>query len=53
MWGREDKLANVAYAGEFADAITGSKVAIFDNCGHIPQVEKYDETVKAVDEFLS
>jgi pimeloyl-ACP methyl ester carboxylesterase len=52
VWGRDDKLVNVAYAGEFADAITGSKVAIFDNCGHIPQVEKYDLTVQAFDEFL-
>jgi pimeloyl-ACP methyl ester carboxylesterase len=52
VWGRNDKLAHVSYAGEFADAITGSKVAIFDDCGHIPQVEKYDLTVGAVDEFL-
>jgi len=52
VWGRNDKLIDVAYAGEFADAITGSKVAIFDDCGHIPQVEKYDDTVRAVDEFL-
>jgi pimeloyl-ACP methyl ester carboxylesterase len=52
LWGRNDRLADVAYAGEFANAITGSKVAIFDDCGHIPQVEKYDLTVHAVDEFL-
>jgi pimeloyl-ACP methyl ester carboxylesterase len=52
LWGRNDKLANVAYADEFAAAITGSKVAIFDDCGHIPQVEKYDLTVGAVDDFL-
>jgi pimeloyl-ACP methyl ester carboxylesterase len=52
VWGRQDKLIDVAYADEFANGITGSKVAIIDNCGHIPQVEKYDETVQAVDEFL-
>ena len=52
VWGRQDKLANVAYAGEFANAIAGSKVAIVDDCGHIPQVEKYDQTVQAADEFL-
>jgi pimeloyl-ACP methyl ester carboxylesterase len=52
VWGRQDRLINVAYADEFANGITGSKVAIIDNCGHIPQVEKYDETVQAVDEFL-
>jgi pimeloyl-ACP methyl ester carboxylesterase len=52
VWGRQDKLINVAYAGQFADAIGGSKVAIVDDCGHIPQVEQYDETVQAVGEFL-
>lgn len=52
VWGRDDKLVDVAYAGEFADAITGSKVAIFDNCGHIPQVEAYEQTVETVDAFL-
>jgi pimeloyl-ACP methyl ester carboxylesterase len=52
VWGRQDKLAHVAYAGEFANGIAGSKVAIIDDCGHIPQVEKYDQTVHAVDEFL-
>jgi len=52
VWGREDKLIDVAYAGEFADGIGGSKVAIINDCGHIPQVEKYEETVKVVSEFL-
>ena len=52
LWGREDKLASVAYANEFANAINGSKVAIFEDCGHIPQVERYEDTVLAVDEFL-
>src|SRR6266699_2092121 len=50
IWGREDKLAHVAYAGEFATGIAGSKVARIDDCGHIPQVERYDQTVHAVDE---
>lgn len=53
IWGREDKLADVAYANEFANAIVGSKVAIFEDCGHIPQVEKYAETTAAVDDFLA
>ncbi|MEZ2389713.1 alpha/beta fold hydrolase [bacterium RCC_150] len=53
IWGREDSLANVAYANEFANAVAGSKVAIFDDCGHIPQVEKYAETMAVVDDFLS
>lgn len=52
VWGRDDKLVNVAYAREFADAIVGSRIAVIDGCGHIPQVERYAETIEAVDEFL-
>ncbi|WP_328324786.1 alpha/beta hydrolase [Kribbella sp. NBC_00382] len=52
VWGRDDRLVNVAYADAFANAVAGSKVAIIDDCGHIPQVEKYADTVTAVDEFL-
>jgi hypothetical protein len=30
----------------------GSKVAIIDECGHIPQVAQLDQTATAVDGFL-
>lgn len=53
VWGREDRLAPVAYANEWADLLSDSRVVIIDDCGHIPQVEKFDETVTAVDAFLT
>jgi pimeloyl-ACP methyl ester carboxylesterase len=52
VWGRNDKLVSVAYAHEFASLIPSSKVAIFDDCGHIPQVEQYELTATTVDGFL-
>ena len=52
VWGRDDKLVSVHYADEFANLIPSSKVAIFDRCGHIPQVEQYELTARTVDEFL-
>ncbi|MQA87983.1 MAG: alpha/beta fold hydrolase [Streptosporangiales bacterium] len=52
VWGREDRLIPVAYADEFARLIADSKVVIIDDCGHIPQVERLEETSAAVDAFL-
>jgi pimeloyl-ACP methyl ester carboxylesterase len=53
LWGREDRLVSSAYAEEFGRRITGSLVEILDDCGHIPQVEKADETLALVRTFLA
>lgn len=52
VWGREDRIVPVVYAGEFADLIAGSAVAVIDGCGHLPQVERFEETSAVVDDFL-
>ncbi len=52
VWGREDALVPVAYAEAFARSIRGSQVKIVEGCGHIPQVEKTEETFDAVAAFL-
>ncbi|WP_018348356.1 alpha/beta fold hydrolase [Longispora albida] len=53
VWGKDDRIAPAGYAGEFSTLLSGSKVALVDECGHLPQVEKYKETAAAVDEFLA
>ncbi|MPY81318.1 MAG: alpha/beta fold hydrolase, partial [Actinophytocola sp.] len=53
VWGRDDALAPVAYADEFATRIPHSRVAIVDDCGHIPQVEQFGQTAALVEEFLT
>ncbi|KJF19216.1 alpha/beta hydrolase [Rhodococcus sp. WS3] len=52
VWGRNDKLVSVDYAEHFHKLVTDSTVTIIDDCGHIPQVEKLDETIETVDKFL-
>ncbi|TWH10877.1 pimeloyl-ACP methyl ester carboxylesterase [Rhodococcus rhodochrous J45] len=52
VWGREDRLVSAAYAEQFHKLIADSTVTIIEDCGHIPQVEKLDETLEAVDKFL-
>ncbi len=52
VWGRQDRLVPVAYAAEFGSRIAGSRVEILDDCGHIPQMEKLEETLALVRGFL-
>jgi len=53
VWGREDGLTPVADAGRFQKDIAGSKLVVFDQCGHVPNVEKAGEFNAAVIKFLS
>ena len=50
--GRDDQLISASYADDFAALIPGSKVAVIDDCGHIPQVEQLEQTATVVDGFL-
>ncbi len=43
----------IDYAKEFATAINDSKLAIMDDCGHIPYEEKPKEFSELVLEFLA
>jgi pimeloyl-ACP methyl ester carboxylesterase len=52
VWGRDDQLISASYADDFAALIPGSKVAVIDDCGHIPQVEQLEQTATVVDGFL-
>ena len=53
VWGREDRLVPLECAGLYQKAIPGSDLVVIENCGHVPQVEKPDEFVRAALEFLA
>jgi pimeloyl-ACP methyl ester carboxylesterase len=53
LWGRQDRLAPVAYAEDFGGRIAGSRVEVLDDCGHIPQLEQPEKTYALVTEFLA
>jgi len=40
------------YGEEYARLIAGSRLEIFDGCGHIPQVEQSERTLELVNAFL-
>lgn len=52
IWGRQDGLLPVADAQIFNKGIAGSRLVIFENCGHVPQFEKAADFNKTVLEFL-
>ena len=53
VWGREDKLVPLECGELYSKAIKGSELAIIDNCGHSPQIEKPEEFAKLAIEFLT
>lgn len=52
IWGKQDGLLPVTDAEKFNKGISGSELVIFDQCGHVPQFEKFPEFTKKVLEFL-
>jgi len=53
IWGREDTIVPLSAAQVYHDAIEGSRLAVLNNCGHRPEIEKADEFVRLVREFLA
>lgn len=52
IWGKQDGLLPVSGGEKFKKEIAGSELVIFDNCGHVPQFEKFPDFTKKVLEFL-
>lgn len=54
VWGREDGLTTLAREGErFKREIPHAQLVVFEQCGHVPQVEKAAEFNAAVLKFLA
>jgi len=52
IWGKQDGLLPVSDGERFNKGIAGSRLVVFDNCGHVPQFEKAADFNKTVLEFL-
>jgi pimeloyl-ACP methyl ester carboxylesterase len=53
VWGREDGLVSLADGQRFKKEIPNSTLLIFEQCGHVPPIEKAAEFNAAVLKFLS
>ncbi len=52
LWGRDDRLPPVAQTQILKAKLASCRVVVFDNCGHLPQIEKADAFNTTVLEFL-
>jgi pimeloyl-ACP methyl ester carboxylesterase len=52
VWGKEDRIFAPAHAESFNRAIPGSQLAMIDRAGHLPHVERIDETLRVLEAFL-
>lgn len=52
LWGRNDELIAVANGEKLRDGVAGAKMVVFEQCGHVPQIEKPAEFNRALLEFL-
>jgi pimeloyl-ACP methyl ester carboxylesterase len=52
IWGAQDGLLKPSDGEKFNRGIAGSKLIVFDKCGHVPQLEKAADFNKAVLAFL-
>lgn len=53
IWGRDDNIVPVSASQVYHESIPGSRLSVLENCGHHPQLEKTDEFVRLVKDFLS
>src|SRR5271157_5648933 len=53
IWGRNDPIIPVHHAEEAHKAIPGSRLAIFDDVGHLPQLESPGRFVAMLERFLT
>lgn len=51
LWGDSDKILGIADAAKFAQAIAHSQLVWVPNCGHVPHLEKPQETAQAILDF--
>ena len=52
LWGKQDRVLHVDNAGLLQEKIPGSRKVLFEQTGHVPMVEKPEETAQHFRDFL-
>jgi pimeloyl-ACP methyl ester carboxylesterase len=53
IWGRQDRVVPSSVIETYNRVLSGSTLAVFDDCGHRPEVEKTEQFVAEVKKFLA
>ena len=52
LWGDRDRVLDISAARVFQSIIPNATLTVIENCGHVPMVEKPEETASAYMEFV-
>jgi len=52
LWGADDKFLPSRYAELWRERVSGAKVELIPQCGHLPHIEKADATAKKILDFV-
>ncbi|MBS1886080.1 MAG: alpha/beta fold hydrolase [Actinobacteria bacterium] len=52
IWGEDDRIASAAYGRAYAASIPGARFEPVRECGHVPQLERPEETLALIERFL-
>jgi pimeloyl-ACP methyl ester carboxylesterase len=52
IWGRQDAIVPLSAGEMYHQAIAGSRLMVLDDCGHHPEIEQRETTVRLIEEFL-
>ena len=53
LWGQQDGIVPPSAGQVYHEAIPGSRLRVLENCGHRPEIEKPEEFVRLVSQFLA
>lgn len=53
VWGKHDAMLPVDHGHSAQEAIPGSRLEVFDNAGHLPQLDDPSRFIAVVDEFIA
>ncbi|MBD0334333.1 MAG: alpha/beta fold hydrolase [Cyanobacteria bacterium Co-bin13] len=53
IWGRQDRILGIKDAARFEQAIVNSQLVWIEQCGHVPHLEKPQETAAAILPFVN
>jgi pimeloyl-ACP methyl ester carboxylesterase len=53
LWGKDDKVMPAAYAARWRERLPDARLALIEQCGHVPQIEKLAETLGPLEDFLA
>jgi pimeloyl-ACP methyl ester carboxylesterase len=52
VWGRDDRVVPISASQVFQKSIKNSRTVVLDRCGHRPEVERSEQFIKEVQNFL-